>query len=759
MNRAAIITIILLFSISVFGQSAKGTIKGKVVDAASNEPLPGVNIVVVGTNIGAASDIKGEFFLQGITPGTYQVRASYVGYGTVTKSDVSVNTGRPTNILISLSESALQLQSVTVKSNYFNTSTTEFNSLSTFGYEEIRRSPGGFEDVVRALSVLPGVAQASPGRNDLVVRGGAPSENLYVVDGFVVPNINHFGNQGATGGPLSFINLDFVRETAFSTGGFSAKYGDKLSSTLSIDLREGRQDRIGGKATVSASQFAFNLEGPATDKSTFILSVRRSYLDFIFDAAGFNFVPEYWDAMGKYAYEFDPQNKITGLFIGALDRVKFNNKTAEDRYDNSRILGSDQNQYVGGITYRHLFNRGFFDVIVSRNFIDYDSSQKDTLQNPIFLNQSQEAENEIRAEGIYKIYASTELNFGASAKLINFNSKIKQPYFKTTFGEVLSITGLSAQKNFTKYSAFLQYASTASERYHYNLGVRGDYFTQIENKFTFSPRFAFNYMVDPLTHLSFSTGVYFQSPSYIWLVADRSNLNLKSVRVNQYVFGYDRMLREDTQVKVEAFYKKYTNYPASVLRHYVVLSNTGAGFSGSSDNYTSFGLEPLVSEGNGTSRGVEFSLRKKSSELPYYGIISVTGSRATYIALDGVPRPGAYDQSLIINISGGYIFNKEWEASFKFRLATGNPYTPYNDDGTQDVAMYNIRRFKSLHALDLRIDKRWNFENMALITYLDVQNVYNNKNSNTVSYNSFKKKIEDGSSIGILPSIGVSLEF
>jgi hypothetical protein len=759
MNKAALITIVLLFSISLFGQSAKGTITGKVVDAASNEPLPGVNIVVVGTNIGAASNIKGEFVLQGVSPGVYQVRASYVGYGTVTKSDVSVNTGRPTNILISLSESALQLQSVTVKSSYFNTSTTEFNSLATFGYEEIRRSPGGFEDVVRALSVLPGVAQASPGRNDLVVRGGAPSENLYIVDGFVVPNINHFGNQGATGGPLSFINLDFVRETAFSTGGFSAKYGDKLSSTLSIDLREGRQDRIGGKATISATQFAFNLEGPATSKSTFIVSVRRSYLDFIFDAAGFNFVPEYWDAMGKYVYEFDSQNKITGLFIGALDRVKFNSKTAEDRYDNSRILGSDQNQYVGGITYRHLFNRGFFDITASRNFIDYNSSQKDTLQNPIFLNQSQEAENEIKAEGIYKIYASTELNFGASAKLINFNSKIQQPYFKTTFGEVLSITGLSAQKNFTKYSAFLQYASTAAERYHYNLGVRGDYFTQIENKFTFSPRFGFNYMVDPLTHLSFSTGVYYQSPSYIWLVADRSNLNLRSVRVNQYVFGYDRMLREDTQVKVEVFYKKYTNYPASVLRPYVVLANTGAGFSGSSDNYTSFGLEPLVSEGNGTARGVEFSLRKKSSELPYYGIISVTGSRATYIALDGVPRPGAYDQSLIINISGGYIFNKEWEASFKFRLSTGNPYTPYNDDGTQDVSMYNVRRFKSLHALDLRVDKRWNFENMALITYLDVQNVYNNKNSNTVSYNSFKKKVEYGASIGILPSIGVSLEF
>jgi hypothetical protein len=463
--------------------------------------------------------------------------------------------------------------------------------------------------------------------------------------------------------------------------------------------------------------------------------------------------------MGKYVYEFDPQNKLTGLFIGALDRVKFNNKTSEDRYDNSRILGSDQNQYVGGITFRHLFTRGFFDITASRNFIDYNSSQKDTLQNPIFLNQSQEAENELKVEGIYKMYASTELNFGASAKLINFNADIKLPFFKTTFGEILNITSLSAQKNFSKYSAFLQYAGTVSDRYQYSLGVRGDYFTQVENKFTVSPRFSSSYMIDPLSHLSFSMGVYFQSPSYIWLVADPSNSNLRSVRVNQYVFGYDRVLREDTQVKVEAFYKQYSNYPASVLRPYVVLANTGAGFNGSSDNFSSFGLEPLVSKGQGSSRGVELSLRKKSSELPYYGIISATISRASFTALDGIQHPGTYDQSFILNISGGYIFNKEWEASFKFRLATGNPYTPFNQDGTQDVAMYNARRFKALHALDIRVDKRWNFENMALITYLDVQNVYNNKNSNTVTYNYYKKKIEYGASIGLLPSIGVSLEF
>ena len=207
-----------------------------------------------------------------------------------------------------MSEAVIELEGVTVSSDVFENLPTEVNSVKKFSYEEIRRSPGGFEDVVRALSVLPGVARQSAGRNDLVVRGGAPSENLYIVDGLIVPNINHFGSQGSTGGPLSFINLDFVEETTFSTGGFQANYGDKLSSVLKIDLREGRKDRLGGKALVSASQFGLNLEGPVSENSNFIFSLRRSYLDFIFNAAGFNFVPEYYDLLTKYNYNIDKSN-------------------------------------------------------------------------------------------------------------------------------------------------------------------------------------------------------------------------------------------------------------------------------------------------------------------------------------------------------------------------------------------------------------------------------------------------------------------
>ncbi|MFA7227386.1 MAG: TonB-dependent receptor, partial [Melioribacteraceae bacterium] len=737
----------------------KGTISGRVIDEVSNEPIPGVNIIVMDSEKGAATDLDGEFKISNLEAGNYQLRISALGYSTIIKSDIIVNNAKPTVLLIKMVGTLIELEGVTVRSGYFEMDPSEIGSVANLSYEEIRRSPGGFEDVVRALSVLPGVAQASAGRNDLVVRGGAPSENLYIVDGFIVPNINHFGTQGATGGPLSFINLDFVRETSFSSGGFSSHYGDKLSSVLTIDLREGRSDTFGGKGTISASQFGLNLEGPIGQKGNFIFSLRRSYLDFIFNAAGFNFVPEYYDAMIKFNYDIDSKNRLSYLFIGAFDKVKFNNNNSDDLYENSRILGSDQNTYITGLSYRKLFDKGYFNLSLSRNFTDYDSSQRDTLFNPIFLNKSREGENELKGDLIYKISSESELNLGLSAKLIKFSADIKLPNFTTSFGEKLNITSLNSGRNFTKFGFYTQYINTMFERLRVSLGIRGDYFSGINTELYFSPRFSSSFMLTEISSVNFSAGIYHQNPSYIWLIADDANKNLKAVRVNQFVLGYERMLQDDLRVKVEGFYKKYEDYPASMLRPYIVLANTGAGYGGGDDNFSAFGLEPLASAGKGEVHGIEFSLQKKSSDIPSYGIVSVTWSESVFAGLDGVERPGSYSQNWILNLTGGYIFNKKWEASFKFRFATGNPYTQFNTDGTQSVINYNMSRFDSNHSLDVRVDRRWDFDGWAMITYIDIQNIYNQKNTYTIRWDYRKGRVADQSSIGLLPSIGVSVEF
>ncbi len=754
-----IISMLILIPAFISAQDEKGSIYGKVTDAVSNEPLIGVNVILEGTVYGAATDLNGRYEINGVPANTYRIKASIIGYSSKIKTDIVVRSSKPVEVDFNLAEEVIKLRDVTVTSEYFSKAPTEINSVRSLSYEEIRRSPGGFEDVIRALSILPGVAQADPGRNDLVVRGGAPSENLYIVDGIEIPNINHFGTQGAAGGPLSYINLDFVKETTFSTGGFSAEYGDKLSSVLKINLRKGREDRLGGKATISASMFGLNLEGPISKNSNFIFSARRSYLDFIFKAAGFGFVPEYYDVISKADFKLDNSNSISFLFLGAFDNVKYFNQTADQRFDNSRILGSDQKQYATGISYQHLIQNGFFNIVLSRTFVDYNTLQRDSLLNPIFKNISREQENSLKADLVYKFSSSTEISAGLAGKLAKFEADVLIPDFVTSFGDTLPINSLNTNDYYSKASAYINLNNVFFNRLKTNLGLRLDYFNPLEKKFYFGPRISASYILTDLTSINASSGIYYQSPSYIWLAVNENKNNLKNIRADHLIFGIDHLLREDALIKLEGFYKWYYDYPTSLIRPYLILANTGAGFAGSDDNFSSFGLEPLTDKGKGVSRGVELSVQKKLSDLQFYGILSLTYSETRFTPLDGITRPGVYDQKWILNLSGGYKFNEKWEASMKFRFASGSPYTPFESNGIQLVSRYLSDYYSPLHSLDIRVDRRWYFSSLTLITYIDIQNIYNNKSSNSIRWNPRTQKPQKGESIGILPSIGISLEF
>ncbi|MFN4111051.1 MAG: TonB-dependent receptor, partial [Ignavibacteria bacterium] len=412
-KKYTLFLIVIVLNINSYSQIETGAIIGKVLEANNKLPIPFANVIVVGTNIGASTDLQGNFTINNVPVGIYQLKASVIGYNSLVKSDIMVKPNKITKVDFELVQQVIEIDNVVVKADYFDKNYLEPVSLRKFSQEEIRRSPGGFEDVVRALSVLPGIAQADAGRNDLIVRGGAPSENLYVVDGFEIPNINHFGTQGSTGGPISFINLDFVKDVNFSTGGFPVNYGDKVSSTLSINLREGDVKRLSGRGTLSATLFGFDFEGPiVNEKLSMIFSARRSYLDFIFKAAGFSFVPEYYDILTKADFKIDNKNSVGFLFINAIDNIKFFNDSPEKRLNNARILGSDQLQYISGLKYRRLFKDGFMDLKLYRNFIKYNTRQSDSLLNPIFKNISLEEENNIQLDVVHKFFKNLEMNFG-----------------------------------------------------------------------------------------------------------------------------------------------------------------------------------------------------------------------------------------------------------------------------------------------------------------------------------------------------------
>ncbi len=759
MKYIYILFVLLLFAsfAEVSAQEQTGIIKGEVYDEITKEPIIGANVFLLSTTIGATTDLDGKFTLRAVPVGRYSVRISSLGYTPMIISDVVVMPAKPVELRVGLMETLIESNEVEVTAFYFQKLPDKPLSTLVQSNEEIRRLPGGQEDVVRAISILPGVAQVQAGRNDLIVRGGAPSENLFIIDNIEVANINHFGTQGSSGGPLSYINLDFVERTTFSSGGFGVRYGDKLSSILTIDLKKGRTDRLGGKATISASQFGLNLEGPVNEQSSFLFSARRSYLDFIFKAAGFGFVPEYWDFLGKVHYRISPTDYIEVLGVAALDNVKYFNETADQRYNNSRILGSDQNQVVGGITWRHLVEKGYFTVTASTNYIDYDYRQNDSLLNPLFRNYSYEHESALRTDAVLLFSKKTELAFGGSIKNVRFFSNVLLPTQVTSFDDTIGLSGRWSYRA-TKAALYSQLTHTIGS-IRISGGLRLDYFDAIEKKYELSARSSISYIVDPLTTVNVSAGRYYQAPSYIWLVANPLNKQLRFIAVNQYVTGVEHFLWDDTRVSFEVYLKEYLRYPASLVRPYLVLANTGAGFGGSMEGFASFGLEPLVSKGKGKAYGAEASIQKKLSEIPVYGTVSISYSKTEFVALDGKSRPNSFDQRWIINLGGGYVINTIWEVSAKFRYVSGRPYTPYLPDGRQIASLYNSLRTEANHSLDVRVDRRWAFNNWDLIVYIDIQNIYNKKPIDIPRYDQRTGKLISMSSIGILPSIGVSAEF
>lgn len=740
-----------------------GIVTGKVISSANKKPIQAVTVKIEGMNIGAYTNEKGEFTIKGLKSGEYSIRFSAVGYETYINTNTIITSAKPTVLEIELNEKVIELKGTEIRASYFAKNSEAQGSIQTLNSEDIRRAPGVQEDVVRATALLPGVGVTQAGRNDLVVRGGAPFENLFIVDNIEVPNINHFGTQGSSGGPLSIINIDFVKNVDFSAGAFGAKYGDKVSSITNIQLRNGNEEEFGGKAFLSATGFGLNLEGPLGNKGSYFLSVRRSYLDWIFEAAGFSFIPEYWDFTFKANYKLDEYNSLSFLTIGALGNVKLNNDNADNRFDNSRVAIPKQDQYFSGLTWKHLFETGFLTTTLGETFTKYNVFQNDSTVelNKVFKNKSTEAETSLKTDFDFQLDKHNRLLFGNQIKYADkLQYDINIPgYLRFDLRDLNNPIAmpLNVDSNFHtfKNATYFSY-SLSSGRNSFTIGTHLDYFSYTQSKWYFSPRFSYSYQLNDLSSITLSGGRYYQSPSYIWLVGT-PNQKLNAIRADQAVLGYEFIPMEDMKFQAEVFYKIYGNYPARIYRPEAVLAPSGYD---DATNDIPYGLEPLKSNASGYSRGMEIFIQKKLSSIPLYGLISLTIADTKFKSIDNVQRPGAYDSRIIMNISLGYKLNEFWELSGKFRLADGLPSTDYLSNGIKNYLEYNEgQRYPLFHALDLRIDKRWIPGKYSLITYIDVQNVYGRQNVQGYRWNSQTQKVEASKSIGVLPSIGISFEF
>jgi len=758
-----IILILLISATVVYPQNAKGVITGLITDIETQSPLPDAEITIIELNRITNTDSTGSFTFTGVPFGTYRVKISASGYEPAVKTDIVVLSARPAEIVTGLTSRSYKTETIDVEGKYFQKSTDENTSTFNLDFEEVRRAPGSVEDISRMVQVLPGVSPGNDQRNDLIVRGGSPSENLTMIDGIEIPNINHYPSQGSSSGPIGMINVKFINEVNFSTGGFSAKHGDKLSSVMDIKFREGQRKSFLADINLSTAGFGAVVEGPMLSKNgSYLFSFRRSYLNLIRSAIRLAAVPNYWDFNLKAVYDINKNNKLTFIGIAGLDKISFEGSASEvsdeNPYGNAK---GDQEQFTAGFNLTTLFKKGFIQTTFANSSNYYYYLLTDITTNAVVFDyDSYESDFNLNTEIFYQLSRNSSITLGGGGRYIRFKNDLYVRPDTTEFGDPLPVLNINLKSEFNKGSAFAQYSlKLFKDNVIFNAGLRYDYFSGINKKHAISPRAGLSIKLLPITTLNFSTGIYTQAPEYLWVTSDPLNKDLKYIKTYHYVAGIEHLFADDLRVTVEAYYKSYSDYPVSVYIPTLILVNGG------SENGPNF-VGEATSKGYGYVKGIDFSLHKKLTGSGIYGMINYSLSESKFTALKGGPKPGSFDYRHNLTIIAGYQLSNDWLIGIKYRYTTGRPYTPFDVEksiiagrGVYQTDKFNEARYKDYNRLDIRVDKKWNFKKLTIISYVELQNVFDTTNVYQYFWNEYKNQQGTIYQWAFLPVGGFSIQF
>lgn len=552
-------------------------VKGTVIDKSSRQPLEFINVMIVGLNKGGVTNAEGKFSIGQVPPGIYRLQASAIGYKTVTTPEYILST-RDLHIQIEMEENQTELEGVTVTASPFRRDIESPVSLRIIGLQEIEKSPGANRDISRIVQSYPGVAFSPIGyRNDLIVRGGSPSENRFYLDGVEIPNINHFSTQGASGGPVGILNADLIREVNFYTGAFPTDKGNALSSVLDFKLRDGDMERNSLKATLGASEVSLASNGHLGKKTSYLVSVRQSYLQFLFDMLGLPFLPTFTDAQFKLKTRFDARNELTVLGLGGIDKMKLNTKADDE--DNEYILSYlpkiQQETFTLGAVYRHYAGAHVQSVVASHSYLNnrntkYQQNDESDPEHLMLRLRSTEQNTQLRLENSssfrnWKVTVGTSLDYSQ--------------YSNTTFQKVY--TDRAQTFDYHTYLGIMRWGlfgtvnyTSIDERFTASLGLRADannYSAAMKDlSDQLSPRLSLSYQLTEHWSLSGNAGLYYQLPPYTALGFKNNNglyankYALRYMQVSQGSIGLNWRKGDTFEVSVEGFYKDYDKIPLSV---------------------------------------------------------------------------------------------------------------------------------------------------------------------------------------------------
>jgi hypothetical protein len=736
-----------------------GKIIGKLIDKYTQQPMPGADVALTGTNLVTVSNERGEFVFNEVPVGGYSLTFSYPEMVPQVKTDIIVKSNQTTFVSASFELIRQADETVSVTAGYFSQSSDEPVSTVSFSNEEIRRAPGAGGDVSRIIASLPSIARVSDQSNTLAVRGGSASENLFLVDNIQIPNINHFPSMGASGGAMSLLNVDFISDVNFYAGGFSAIYGDRLSSVMDLTFREGNREKFGGQLYLDFGGAGMQAEGPLFGKKgAWMFAAKRSYLDLLTKMLDAGATVGYSDFQGKAVVELSSRSKLTFLGVMGIDK---SDVTREDAVDVGEVFYGENRsrEHTLGMNWFYMWSdKGYSNTSISHSYTKFDYDYLKTVTGSTMLtNISTEESWHFRNVNNYVFNQSHSLRFGVEAHHISSN----YDYFKAAttdpLGNPIPDTWKKIDTGAQKYAGFFEYSMKPVSRLTLNIGVRTDYFSYNKN-FTVSPRFSAAYQVSGKTSVSASAGIFRQNLPLLLLYQNEANRELKDPVTYQYSLGLTHMLTDDTRLTVEGYYKSYRQFPIDPTQPILCVLDDVMGQS-------MFGDNALVDSGRARSYGVEFVLQKKLKEK-LYGMVSGALYRTQYEGMDGVWRNRVFDNRYIFSIQGGYKPNRKWEYSLKWVIAGGMPYTPFDmeasrklSSGIFDESGINAERLPAYHSLNLRVDRRYYFSGSNLTLYFSVWNAYNRENVASYYWNEVENKPDFSKQFSILPVIGVEYEF
>lgn len=769
-----IAALVLLFA-SVLEAQNKGMLVGSVIDKQTQELIIGATVQLDGTALGSNTDSDGKFKIMDIPPKTYNVTVRYLGYAAQTRYNVVITSGNANFVNFELETDSRNLGEVTISENKsVRVASAETPlSIQNLTAQEIKANPGGNFDISQVITTLPGVggtAGTGSFRNDLLIRGGGPNENVFYLDGVEIPVINHFSTQGAAGGPQGILNVSFIEDATLSTSAFNARYDNALSAVLQLRQRDGNPEKFQGNFRLSGTEAALTTEGPIGPKTTFLASARRSYLSLLFTLFDLPIRPDYWDFQYKITHKINAKTTLTALAVGAIDNFKFalpKEATAENIYIFSSNPLIKQWNYTQGFALKHLIDNGYWNITFSRNMYDnqldqfrdnFDGQQRDERKRTLKL-KSQEIENKLRFD-LNKYFGKWRLSMGAALQYVKYNNNTFnniRPEIKDSLGNVVQ-SALNIRFNtnidFFKFGVFAQAnRSFFNNRLSLSAGVRadGNSFTKQGSNLanTISPRVSSSFSLTDKLKLNASIGRYYKIAPYTVLgFRDENNQlvnqNLPYLYNDHAVLGLEFIPTPTLRVTVEGFYKQYHNYPISSGKG-ISLANLGGA-------YGVVGNERVVSGGKGESYGFELFVQQKLTRN-FFIVGSYTYFYSKFAGLDGILKPSAWDNRHLLAVTLGKKFRKNYELGVKYRFQGGSPYTPFDElasrqnyltigEGTLDYNRLNTLRLRGFSQLDIRIDKKWNFRKTTFDLYLDVTNVLGTKNPSLPSY-TFQRKTDN----------------